>query len=146
MSAFEFSAALICDDIRKEVSGKDILIGVYSSDIVLGSFPATIPFAIWIEIYVSEPGAAAVEFRFGLAGREPITLKADLRLEKSGHASIVLPSMQVLIEEEGELYLDAREAKEGADWHPLKRKKVIRGAVVSGFSVSTPASDAPSNN
>jgi hypothetical protein len=41
---------VFCDDIRKEESGKDILIGVYGSDLVVDKLPATIPLSLWINI------------------------------------------------------------------------------------------------
>ena len=39
---FEFRAFLVCDDVRREISGKEILIGVYGDGLVVPSFPATI--------------------------------------------------------------------------------------------------------
>lgn len=42
--------AVFCDDIRQEASGKEILIGVYGSDIIPTSLPATILLSIWIKV------------------------------------------------------------------------------------------------
>ena len=35
--------AIFCDDMRQEVTGKSILIGVYSSIMIVGSYPTTLP-------------------------------------------------------------------------------------------------------
>ena len=42
--------AIFCDAIRQEASGKEILIGVYGSDIIPASLPATILLSIWIKV------------------------------------------------------------------------------------------------
>lgn len=34
---------LFCDDVRQETSGKFIFVGVYSDDMVVSKFPATLP-------------------------------------------------------------------------------------------------------
>jgi len=36
-------SVILCDDIREEKSGKEILIGVYTSSIIFGQFPAKMP-------------------------------------------------------------------------------------------------------
>jgi hypothetical protein len=43
-------SVLICDDVRKEASGKDIAIGIYNGLILFNEFPGSLPtFAIRIE-------------------------------------------------------------------------------------------------
>jgi hypothetical protein len=58
-------ALIICDDIRddirKEISNKDILIGVYGSEIVVPEFPATIPLAFWMEITPTKLGELSLQ-------------------------------------------------------------------------------------
>ena len=50
MLADEIKTVIFCDDIRKEITNKDILIGVYAGDIVVPSFPTPLALALWIEI------------------------------------------------------------------------------------------------
>lgn len=38
-----FVNVIYCDDVRQEVGGKQSLIGVYNSDMILPSFPVTLP-------------------------------------------------------------------------------------------------------
>lgn len=40
MGNYQVKSVLVCDDIRKEVNGKDILIGVYADSIIFPNFPA----------------------------------------------------------------------------------------------------------
>jgi hypothetical protein len=41
---------VFCDDIRREVSGKEILIGAYSGDIVVPSVPSVLQIAMWVQV------------------------------------------------------------------------------------------------
>ena len=53
---FTVRSAIVCDDIRREQNGKDILIGVYGGVIVVhDGFPASLPqFALHLEIEISK--------------------------------------------------------------------------------------------
>ena len=41
---------VFCDDIRREDSGKMILIGVYAEDLIPGTIPSTFPLSFWIVV------------------------------------------------------------------------------------------------
>jgi hypothetical protein len=43
------TAALVCDDVRKEINGKDILIGVYSGGILVPQFPGEVTMALYLQ-------------------------------------------------------------------------------------------------
>jgi hypothetical protein len=57
--------ALFCDDIRNETNGKQILIGVYTGDILISQFPAVISISVWVafERINEESGELPIEFR-----------------------------------------------------------------------------------
>jgi hypothetical protein len=54
---------LICDDIRLEVTGKQILIGTYNEIIVAPSFPAPIMLAFRVAVRMHRIGFNTCEFR-----------------------------------------------------------------------------------
>ena len=54
---------IICDFVRKEDSGKHILIGVYPKDVRVGKFPAKLLFCVWFQTPVSDPGHFSVQVR-----------------------------------------------------------------------------------
>src|SRR5215472_4088319 len=56
---------VFCDDIRREVTGKEILIGVYSGNLMVPRFPAAIVLATWVpfERVGNDVGKIPVEFR-----------------------------------------------------------------------------------
>ncbi len=50
-STYRLVSVVLADDARKEDSGKDILIGIYSGSIVAAKIPVVLPtFALWFEI------------------------------------------------------------------------------------------------
>lgn len=53
---------VFCDDIRQEVNGKHILIGVYGKDLVPGILPQTIPLAVWINMEFPPEGRHTFKF------------------------------------------------------------------------------------
>lgn len=40
--------AIICDDVRREDNGKEILIGVYTGDMIFAQLPGTMRACIWL--------------------------------------------------------------------------------------------------
>jgi hypothetical protein len=84
--------AIICDDIRREQSGKDILIGVYGSGIRVVSLPQFVTLCVWLEIKPLERGS--IEFKLRLIGQNKAVLfespsaKATFNELKNSHAAI----------------------------------------------------------
>jgi hypothetical protein len=148
MSALQFSSVLVCDDIRKEVSNKDILIGVYSGDIVVPSFPVWLPISFWIEVSANEAGKSEAQFRLTVVDHTPpIMLKAGLQVDKPGSTAIIIAGLQLLFEKEGDLILEVK--PDGGDWTVLKSKKIMQGELPASASsfptlTSRPPSDAGS--
>ena len=54
VSRIEPYAVLFCDDIRRESNGKEILIGVYSGDIVINQVPNIIALSLFIQVKVPD--------------------------------------------------------------------------------------------
>ncbi len=43
--------AIFCDDLRLEVTGKQIFVGVYTGDMMVPSFPIDVVISVWARIY-----------------------------------------------------------------------------------------------
>lgn len=54
---------IFCDDVRREVTGKDILIGVYSADIVLPTVPVLFGVSLWIQFLTGGDGVVSAKLR-----------------------------------------------------------------------------------
>ena len=49
MLPFEIESAVVCDDVRLEASGKQILIGVYAGSITIFQLPGNIALTLWLD-------------------------------------------------------------------------------------------------
>jgi hypothetical protein len=129
-SSVRVESVVFCDDVRKETTNKDILIGVYAGDIVVASFPAVISSAIWIEIAGDNIGPFELKLRLTLTDKPPVPITLQGTMNQAGGASTVLTGLQLRIEKESEIGL---EIQEGENWRLLKRKKIFQGNVALPF-------------
>ncbi|MCK9552252.1 hypothetical protein [Aquamicrobium sp.] len=121
----DISTVIICDDVRKELSGKDILIGVYSGTVNVPAYPTTFPAAFWIEI---EPeGAGSIHCEFTIAtpsGNPPMKVGFDLDVVEAGTAVFVMGGVPLTLERDGDIVISAKIGN--ADETVVKRKSVKR--------------------
>ena len=54
---------IFCDDIRREFNGKEILIGIYSGDIVVPQTPSPMVLGVWIPFRRIGTGTVPIEYR-----------------------------------------------------------------------------------
>lgn len=134
-------AVIVCDDVRKEVTNKDILIGVYAGDIVVPAFPAVLTVAFWIELR-RPVGHYDDEFRVTI-GDKPVTrLGMALDITGPGAIGITIPPMLIKLDKEDEIGL---EILEGDSWVEIKRKKVTAGDVARPSGVAPLGGRVPGN-
>lgn len=124
MNDFTVSNVIVCDDARKEVTGKDILVGVYSSGINLSALPANVNLSFWMEVVPKTAGKLVIELRIELPGKETEPqIRIDADVNKAGESfGLFTPQMPFPISRDGELKLFARPL--GQDrWRIVKRVK-----------------------
>jgi hypothetical protein len=132
-------AIVICDDIRKEINGKDILIGVYGGDIVVPATPFVLVLAVWFEYSPSRPGKQAITAKASFSGRALLEVRAEIEaLEET--AGIAMPRLVVEGHTEGDLVI---EIVANDDTDTFTKVKRIRLAQAGPTDVST-ASQPPS--
>ena len=68
---------VFCDDIRREDSGKHILVGVYGSNIILNSFPSTFFMSVWFKMLRPPKGDHKFLFTITGTGKEPSKSTAE---------------------------------------------------------------------
>ncbi|RYE41672.1 MAG: hypothetical protein EOP24_35940 [Hyphomicrobiales bacterium] len=56
--------AVFCDDLRQEINGKHILIGVYGGSLIPSTLPAQLAICVWLR--VTPPIAGPHRFKLGL--------------------------------------------------------------------------------
>jgi hypothetical protein len=135
MFPFEFRTVIVCDDVRREISQKDILIGVYPSEIVIAALPGPFTAAFWMEVYSNQIGQHEIDFRLHITGKPFLTIKIKAQILQEGTFAIAIPTLQIMATEECDIVL---EYQDGEEWKELKRKKVIVGNVPTIFSSAPP--------
>lgn len=124
MPAIKFTLGLMCDDVRREITGKDILIGVYSSNIIILNFPSALNIALWMQFHADEAGSTLVEIRVvDQENRQILHMGANFEIQNAGSGSFFTPPTAVLIEAPGSISLQARQAD--GEWTNLASLPVL---------------------
>ncbi len=112
LGSINIAYAIACDDIRQEANGKFILIGVYSGNIGLSSFPAQIGIGFWMIAKPSKKGEYHIQFRVQILGEsDPVVggeMTAHVRDEQQ-EAVLIIPPIPILIPSPSDLTLQYRE-------------------------------------
>jgi hypothetical protein len=120
-----FHSGIVCDDVRREASGKDIIIGVYSGAIVVGSFPTNILVSLYVPVTFQRSGTGTVLFQVrGPHGVELINGSVPLEVfSVTEMGAITIVGMPLQVQTQGELDFQLK-APDG-DWESV-RKVVVR--------------------
>lgn len=106
---FKADYAVVCDHIRREDTGKLILIGVYGSSVLVSRVPITLSFALAIRMTPKEVGHKDVEFRATCDGEEVAKGEVAVTFEDTDVGFVGLPAVPVTIIREGKLRFEMRE-------------------------------------
>jgi hypothetical protein len=104
---YDVLSVIVCDDVRREVNGKEILVGVYNGSAIFSQFPAAFPH-LFFRIAVDFRGAQQVK-QFFLqvhddAGKLLLSINQDIHYIEAdsptlflvGTGPIIFPSPTVL--------------------------------------------------
>lgn len=126
----KITSVIICDDVRREMSGKDILIGVYSGTINVPAYPANFPAAFWFEIEPTQLGSLPIEIKIEPpSGNPPFQVSVSLDVHEIDTSVFVMGGVPITVERDGEIIVSAKIGSE--PWSVVKRKKVRRQAFPS---------------
>jgi hypothetical protein len=125
MNEFSINSVVVCDDIRKEITNKDILIGVYGGGLLVPQLPAAMPIAIWIELTPHTAGTLAIDIKIVLPGTP-----GEIRLQLIGNVSVVeeptsVSTPQIMCPVGAEGYIEISVRPVGSDgWAAVKKRRV----------------------
>jgi hypothetical protein len=134
--------AVFCDDIRREINGKEILIGVYSGDLLVTHLPAPVVLAIWVpfERVGNVEGKIPIEFRMLDAADNNRTLgygSIEIGLSDASQAgALSLPALAVMLNRPGQLVFQLKQHDE-----PWEMVASLNVQIRSEPSPITPASE-----
>lgn len=124
MSA-KITSIIICDDVRREINNKEILIGVYSGSITVPSYPATLRLALWIEMETEQKELNHWAIKIETpSGNPPIEVEFDAETSDPGTSSLTMGGLPIRLEHDGEVVVSAK-LNDGA-FFVVKRKPVQR--------------------
>jgi hypothetical protein len=93
---------IFCDDVRQEVTNKQILIGVYASDMRVSQVPILVPVALWIRIKNIVVGnhPFSIELKFERSKAVIANIDGEISLVNEGEpANIVVAGLPVNVVE-----------------------------------------------
>jgi hypothetical protein len=141
MADIEFRVALVCDDVRREDNGKDIIIGVYSDTLVIPAFPATLQLTFWLQFYANEiTENTSVNFR--LIGDDDIKfaeMNGAMRTVRKGLGSIAVGPIPLALQVATKLTFQTKLPNE--DWKTLREIDVLKGQITSVLPVRSGVPD-----
>jgi len=133
----EFEAVVICDDVRREMNGKDLLIGVYAGDIVTPIIPFQLVLSFWLEWHPPSLGRRDLYFRVTFADQTLGKVKIEATIGELTPTTVALPGLLIAGMNEGELLLEY--SSDDREWTLLKKKMVRKGPVPSTIPAPLPA-------
>ncbi|HTE42429.1 MAG TPA: hypothetical protein VK629_16525, partial [Steroidobacteraceae bacterium] len=83
-------SAILCEDVREEVSNKHTLVGVITGDILVGVFPGNIRVAAYIELAATKVGVHRFNLRFSYAGKNPLEMEGQINVLAPGLSAVAL--------------------------------------------------------
>src|SRR6266487_6946441 len=122
MIGSDIQSVVICDDVRREQNGKDLLIGVYSGDILVQAFPFTLPLSMWMEYAPPKPGLNDIFIRLHYGQQPPSIVKAAVEVIDS--STVGLPLSGFIIQGDKPDDLVVEYSADGTTFTVVKRKPV----------------------
>lgn len=124
--------ALLCEDIRQEKSNKHIILGIFADNIIAKEFPATLRFAIYVEIDLTILGEIeTVYFRFLPHRLKPLDMEFDARSFNSSDARVATLQVRPFglhIDSPRSISFDVSIDKKR--WHRVFRKEIVQGDII----------------
>jgi hypothetical protein len=126
--------ALLCDDVRREITGKDIIIGVYGEELTTPTFPAVLVFNLFMRARFPQPNTRyLVEFRVIGPSEQPLTQSAKSILisppaDGPPTSTVSLGGIPLQIQSPGLVRFQWKPSSDG-EWTTLAKIEIKRGAV-----------------
>lgn len=138
--------ALFCDDIRFENNGKQILIGVYTGDILPAQFPAVISISMWVAFERTNNISGELPIEFRVINNEGNSLgygSAKLHLTTDPHdGAITLLGLPLHLTKPDTLRFQLKQADD--PWESIRTTHVRSSAATSVTEPVLPSSQPQS--
>lgn len=127
--SLDLITAVLCDDIRTEGNGKDILIGVYGGAVAIADFPANLLLALWLQFRTQGTGEVHGEVKgLNADGEQIVGAEFGVRIghAEEGSMSIGITKIPLHINKAGIITFQYRE--KNGEWTVALTKEIRREA------------------
>jgi hypothetical protein len=125
--AAQFQTKLLCEDIRNELGNKRTLVGVFSGDIIVEKFPATLSLAAYFEYVPTLIGQQRIDFSVYFGNDKLFDFGGVLSVADLSVTALALPRINATIQQPGDFRIEVIAPPSSPD--VLITKKVIQGPV-----------------
>jgi hypothetical protein len=116
-------SAVICEDIRQEISGKFSLAGVFGAGIDIITLPAVAVVGVFGEVKFPEMGTTETQYRIvDSGGDELVRGSLTVNVQTLDSAPLVLGPFQVRIVRDGEVRVEWK--SDDADWMTVRSFRI----------------------
>jgi hypothetical protein len=141
---FTAVAALVCDDVRNEISGKEILIGVFADNVFVGVLPINLIVSLYLRVRFGRSDLSSVKFRVLAPNRIQVTPEASLSLpappDLETVTSIVIRGINFQAQAEGRYEFQWQPPDQ--EWETVASVRIKTGTVPPLTVSQTPVSIA----
>lgn len=124
----EIPTAIVCDDLRREENGKEILIGVYSGDIVFPQLPSTMRVCVWIPWSGKTSAENPGKFQLRISDRNTSFIQSEFEIDtqgKAGAGSLAVGGIPLRFD--GPTLLNIEIKRGSGKWKTIRQIKVRTG-------------------
>ena len=134
MNKNQIGAVIICEDVRTELNGKQILIGVFSSDIIANNKGA-LNIAVWAEYTPRATGSDSVHFRYLVNNKQVAGVRLNISVQEANKiVGIATPTLPVQINDVGFLVIEM--SSDGKTWLEVKKKEIKIAPILGAYPLS----------
>lgn len=137
--------ALVCDDVRREENGKEIIIGLYGQAVVVSALPATIPLCLWARFESSTIGGHEIELSVVRESGEEILHGVSIMLQVRDPSDVSDVSLNgIMVKQETPGTVRFRWREKGQDqWKDMISVRIRPGTVRGVVSLASPIAAPP---
>jgi hypothetical protein len=138
MSNFEVAGAIVCEDIRQEVTQKFILIGAFGGEINVVALPSVVVLALFLELKPEKAGQFEPEFQV-INTDGNIALRARLKIEITDDSSFGMPIGPFPMQVNGPGAVQFQWRFDDGEWEIIRTLKInLKPTALSDLGLSTP--------
>lgn len=138
-SEVEIVTALICDGVRKEISGQDIVIGVYSDAINIAQLPANLALTLYLRLRFKKIDSTEIEFR--AMGESGVQILPDVRFgiapPETGHIiTVAMGPLPITVQTFGKITFELKFPE--TDWEAATDVTFVKMTNVPSVKINQP--------